>query len=299
MKHAMSIIVVLSVIFFCARWNAGWTQPQPSLDENQPVQIASRATGLTFQSSVEKIRGGEIDWTRGVVCAVGIGKAREDFSGKQAEVMAKRGAYIIAARNAALVLAGIRVGPGGRFENVRNGWIRADVTLTGFRELGATYDPATRTATARMEIPLCGIRGAVGVLGLEEIKTTRRWTWPKSTTGSDRYDVIVIDARGLSCRPVVLPRIATVDGQCVFDAAEILADGSLRRPAARYASLPRKAILPPRAEKHRRRCLTVRAAKISTDGAIVLDAVNLDRLTCAPETQQTLRRGNLVIVTDG
>lgn len=297
MKYAKHISAGVIAAFFCV-WYVAEASEVSTPAGDDPVAVATRATGLTLRTKIETIRGGEIDWTRGTVCAVGVGKARADFGGRQAEMMAKRGAYIVAARNAALVMAGIRVGPGGRFENVRNGWIRADVTLTGFRELGATYDPATRTATARMELPLSGLRGAVSVLGLEENKAGRYWTWPKASGGSSPYDVIVIDARGLACKPAILPRIAAADGQCVFDAAEALTNSRLNRPAARYAVLRRDVKLPRTSDKNWRRCLAVQASRIDADGAIVLDQVNLDILTCAPDAQQTLREGKLVIVTD-
>jgi hypothetical protein len=102
----------------------------------------------------------------------------------------------------------------------------------------------------------------------------------------------------LPCRPGVLPRIATAKGQCVFDAAETLTDGTLKHPAARYAILARNTTLPRQAEKNRRRCLAVKATHIDADGAIVLDQVNLDILTCAPQARKTLRNGRLLIVTD-
>ncbi len=296
MTYAKHILAGVVVVFLCA-WCVAAATRASTQDRDNPVTVATRATGLAMQPRVETIPGGEIDWTRGVVCAVGIGKA-PNFGGRQAELMAKRGAYIVAARNAALVMAGIRVGPGGKFENVRNGWIRADVTLTGFRELGATYDPATRTATARMELPVSGVRGAVSVLGLEEQKSRRIWAWPTVFRETRGYDVIVIDARGLACKPAIFPRIVTADSQCVFDATEALVNNQLMSPAARYAVLRRDANLPRRSDRNWRRCLAVKAARIDTDGALVLDQVNLDLLTCAPDAQQTLRKGKLVIVTD-
>lgn len=296
MKYTKYITAFVATVSLCACY--GVLSPGFSGASENPIAVASQATGLTFASKIETIPGGEIDWAHNRVYAVGIGKAREDFTGRQAELMAKRGAFIVAARNAALVLAGIRVGPGGTFENVRNGWIRADVTLTGFREVDSTYDPRTRTATARMEIPLYGLRGAVTVLGLTGEKPRRRWTWPKESGEGKPYEVIVIDVRGMHCKPGVLPRIATEDKRCVFDATEILSDGALRRPAARYVTISRKIKIPEKADRNHRRCLTVKARRIDKNGAIVLDKTNLEILTRAPEAQKTLRKGRLLIVTD-
>lgn len=276
-------------------------EQQAGITEMDPLAAASQATGAVFCSKIEPIPGGEIDWTAGIVRAVGIGKARPDLTGRQAELMAKRGAYIVAARNAALVLAGVRVGPGGRFENVRHGWIRADVTLSGFREREATYDPATRTATARMELPLWGIRGAVGVLGLRgqpNHKTSRALLWPESPAGAAPCDMILLDARRVDCRPGVLPRVVSADGQCVFDAASLAAGGPLRRPPARYAVLEGTVRLPPRSERAGVHCLTVRAVRVESDGAVVLHPDDLRLLTGAPGAREALQRGHLLIVMD-
>lgn len=305
MKRILFIATLGISLLFCVSLRAEVSSTKASksaLPADNPVALAAQVTGLPLAERVETIPGGKIDWTRGVVYAVGKGIARADLRGAQAEAMAKRGAYIVAARNAALVLAGIRVGPGGRCRNVRNGWIRANVTLTGFREMGATYDPATRTALARLELPLCGIRGAVTVLGLEGQKIPRRWTWPKEShdipSRIPPYDVIIIDARGLSCRPSVLPRLTTAEGLCVFDGAEALTDRGLGQPPARYATLKKSVNIPNKVSRDHRRCLTLRAQRVSSDGSLVLDQRNLRVLTEAPNARNTLRRGKLVIVTD-
>jgi hypothetical protein len=265
-------------------------------EDSDPVSLAEAATGLSFEPLVETIPGGEIDWQRGAVIAVGKAYPRDDLRGARAEAMAKRGAYIVAARNAALVLAGIRVGPGGRFENVRSGWIRADVKLTGFRETEASYDPRTRTATAQMEMPLCGLRGAVRILGLKTETPASSWTWPDAS-GGERIDVIVIDARSAECKPVVLPRLVTADDLCVFDAAQIVTDGTLSRPMACYVRLERtgRIVQAPRAA---RRCLVLRASGAKPTGVIVLGDPDLKNLGQYRDAKPLLTQGRVVIVGD-
>ena len=132
---------------------------------NNPVALVSLATRLKFSPAREPISGGEISWTRGVVYATGRARARSDSARSRA--MAQRGAYLVAARNAALGLAGIPIGPGGRFKNLRNGRVRTNVRLKNFRQLPSSYNPATRAAKARLEIPIYGISGIVEKLNLE------------------------------------------------------------------------------------------------------------------------------------
>ncbi len=270
------------------------TLPRPADD---PIALARQATGLELAPDIETLPGGQIDWSRGFVTAIGIGKARADLRGRQAEAMAKRGAYIVAARNVALVLAGVRAGPGGRFENVRNGWIRADVKLTGLRELDAEYDPATRTATARLELPLTGAQGVVSVLGLQTQPAGTSWRWPDVQPSRPAVDVLLFDARGLSCRPSVLPRWVTEDGRCVFRSV-LRAGEPLRRPVARYVTLDRKTPLPKQPRCETAQSLVVRPVRIHTDGAFVLAPADLDRLAQTPNAKTLMNEGKIVVVTD-
>jgi hypothetical protein len=304
MKHGLALLVIASVLLSFAALHAQKATPVAAVHSTarDPVQIAATATGMTFLPMVQTIPGGEIDWTRGVVSAVGVGRAREDLGGKRAASMAKRAAYIVAARNAALVLAGIRVGPGGRFKNVRNGWIRADVKLTNFRETEANYNPATRTATARIEMPLYGVSGAVSVLGLETDKPEKLWKWPE-TRKSEATDleVILLDARDVTMKPTVLPRLETVDGQCVFDAGRL---GMTRSTSLsiRYVTIRHGKSIPGESRRvvHGRtyRCITIKPARCDEDGAFVLDQSGLNTLSRNIQSKALLERGRMVILTD-
>ncbi len=198
------------------------------------VALATRATGAKFGAFIEKIPGGRIDWSRGVVYAMGIGKPRRDHVGAQATAMAKRAAYIVAARNATLVLAGIAPGPGGRFANVRNGWIRTDVTLKDFRVTSATYNRSTRTATASLEMPLYGATGAIRALGMKLQLPTRFRPGPYRTDIRRSGGVILIDARGTGLSPSLAPWIVDTQGRAGLYASS---RGQIDRGMARYVTL--------------------------------------------------------------
>ena len=64
---------------------------------------------------------GVIDWGRKIIVAEG--RSEQQGKGPQAEAMAKRGASLVALRNAAALAGGVRFGPGGRVANIRSGVI--------------------------------------------------------------------------------------------------------------------------------------------------------------------------------
>ena len=217
-----------------ARGSSTKPTPATSIIPIDTVAMVTRVTGVKFGMFTEKIPGGRVDWSRGVVYAEGIGKPRPNQLGARAAAMARRAAFIVAARNASLVLSGISPGPGGRFANVRDGWIRADVTLKGFRVTSATYNPSTRTATASLEMPLYGITGAVEALGMKLHLPTR------FRSGTDRPDirqpdgVILIDARGTGLRASLVPWIVDAQGRSAIYASS---RGQINRGMARYVTL--------------------------------------------------------------
>ena len=275
------------------------TKPSASDADVDAVAMAGRATGVKFGAVIEKISGGEIDWTRGVVYAVGTGKPRQSHLGAQAASMAKRAAYIVAARNAALVLAGIQPGPGGRFANVRKGWIRTDVKLKHFREISATYNRSTRPATAKLEAPLYGVTGAVRVLGTKVAIPTRSQSESSHTDIRPPKGVFIIDARGTGLSPCLLPWI--VDTQ---DRAGLYASsrGQIDRGMVRYVTLRSGVKLPSgtlvsRMGRDSTVVWPIRASKVQAGKpySIVLTKENMDKLL---QYGRNYPIGRIVIVID-
>ena len=181
-----------------------------------PVAAALRQN---FRPVIEKTPAGRIDWTRGLVTAVGTAKVQG--KGAQAVTMAKRAARLLAARNAALLLAGVRAGPGGRFQNVQAGRIDTDALLVNFRQVHLTYDAKARTVTAKIVMPLHGARSVVTFTGVTYVKSDRRWDWPGGAGARDRADVVVLDARGTGFVPSIAPRVVDRLGRCLFEGGDL------------------------------------------------------------------------------
>lgn len=304
MKRTISLLVLAAMSTSALADQPVTTAPAYGAKPQNPVALVSLATGVNLSPAKESISGGEINWTRGVVYALGSASARPDAAKPRA--MAQRGAYLVAARNAALVLAGIPVGPGGRFKNIRNGRIHTDVKLKKFRELPGSYNPATRTAKARLEIPIYGISGVVEKLSLVTRPVASRWAWPRDMDVDELHqsDVIVIDARGLGFSPCLLPSLVTPDGKSVFEAGDISVADLLDRPIVRYAVLSRRVVIPAESSRKYRkkiyRSFTLRPIKIfpRRPGTIVLSRRDLVMLEKHADSQNLLKSGKVLIVLD-
>ena len=204
-----------------------------------------------FRPCVRAVPGGLIEWTSGSVVGEGRGLAKGNMP--QDGLMARRAARLVAARNALLAAGGIDVGAGGTFRNVPAGTVRLDAVLRDFQEIRSDFDPATRTATSAVRIPLYGARGVVRIAGLNLRAVARTWDWPAAPPAeAGEAKMILLDLRRTIYAPALLPRILAPDGRCIFDAAELGEDELAWRPAAVHVVYapatsrpPREGVLPP------------------------------------------------------
>ncbi len=107
--------------------------------------------------------GGYVDWKRCQVVADGTGKAKSRNASDIA--MAGRAARLVAARNAVLLLKGIKILPDGTVPGLRNGQIDVDALLENFQELSSEFNPKDMTmrVTLAWQLPRdgCQLSGLV------------------------------------------------------------------------------------------------------------------------------------------
>lgn len=281
----------------------------PADSRSQPATTQAATTGPAdvlatlgrgFVPVVEKLPTGEIDWTRGELVAVGIGKAQG--TGPQAAAMARRAARVVALRNAALLSAGIRAGPGAELKNFRGGVLRVESAVRGFEELSSQFDRATGTATVKLRGDLFGLGGLVGLGGLE-LKGPARAARRLVMQRGPRLDLIVIDARGTEFAPCLWPRLALADGGVLFGATDVARDALPARPTVLYAAAERGPTpLEPGVVRTGpdTRMLVLRGSGIlhKTTGTLVLPAEEYLKLAFHARAYELMKAGRLVIVVD-
>lgn len=182
-------------------------------------QDVLKAMGKRFRAAVEKVPGGEIDWTRNLVVASGTAKATG--ADNQAVAMARRGARLLAARNAVLLTRGIRAGPGGKFPQIKQGTISVDAVVKGLRELSWKFDRKAMTVTVKVAVPIYGAEGIVRLTEVTFAKHPRAFVWAAVNVAGGQADVVIIDGRGTGFLPCLAPQITTSSGEVILSASQL------------------------------------------------------------------------------
>lgn len=276
------------------------TQPpetQPAASNPSAWDALAGLMPAKSQDLVEKIQGGEVNWTTGELIAIGEGKA-QGVSGQQIE-MAKRAARLVAARNALLTLSGVRVGGGGRFNDVREATIKVEGVLENFREVGSDFDPKTHTATVKLAVPIFGAHGMVKMFGVELRRTIKAPALPKGTKPAD-VKLIVIDARGTGLRPSVVPRLAKASGDVFYDLADTSAFKAAKQPVVFVHMLPDAKLDKGLAETDKGQVVVLTAQKPSakSPSTVTLSDDDAADLMSYLATGGLLDSGQLVVITD-
>ena len=255
--------------------------------------------GADHRPCVERRTGGAIDWTRGEILADGEAKVR-GASG-QAVAMARRAARLVAARNAVLLISGLRVDANGAYPDIRSGRISVEAVLKDCQEAAFEYDPMGRTVRVTLRVPLYGVRGVVKLAGVVPTQQVDTWDWPKERQGGGAADIVVIDARKTKFQPVLFPRLESTQGKKVFDAGDVPKSELHARALAVYvtktAPSAQPATQPDSRPAARLLVLTASASKGNSNGAAVLGDSELAELAAHPEARGCMADGRLVILT--
>lgn len=272
-----------------------------------------KAMGTGFKAAVERIPGGEIDWTRDLVIASGTAKATG--ADNQAVAMARRGARLLAARNAILLTRGIRVGPGGKFPQIKQGRISVDAVVKGLRELSWKFDRKAMTVTVTAGVPIYGADGIVRMTAITFAKHARAFVWPAVAVlapgaAGARADVVIIDGRGTGFLPCLAPRITDDSGGTVFSLTQ-LGTGEFQKrgmvvylcPAEAVKWSPTDVVGPrvlPAAKKAYRDPVVLRADKSpkNSPGTLVLTSTATKTLMISGDARDLFRSGRVIVVTD-
>jgi len=273
----------------------------PTRPRSQPPSpdAVLKMLGGGHRPCVERRTGGAIDWTRGQILADGEAKVR-GASG-QAVAMARRAARLVAARNAVLLISGLRVDADGAYPDIRSGQISVEAVLKDCQEAAFEYDPMGRTVRVTLRVPFYGVRGVVKLTGVAATPQADAWDWPKERQDGGTADIVVVDARKTKFQPVLFPRLETVHGKKVFDAGDDPEGEQHARALAVYATKmappAQPATQPDSRPAARLLVLTASTSKGNSNGAAVLGDSELAELAARPEARRCMADGRLVILT--
>jgi hypothetical protein len=263
---------------------------------------------------------GSVNWSQGVMMATGIGAPPEKYYGKpQARPMALRAAQLDAYRNLLEVTKGVRVNSVTVVEDamVSSDMIRSQVDgmVKGAQVIKKEYlSDGTVEVTVAMSLrggfaqlilpedikPVPEIRTIPPSTPAPQVPEEVTPTAPEPTTPAVEpavYTGLVVDARGLSARPAMSPKILDERGQEVYGSAYVSREYAVQQGMAGYAKDLTASQTNPRVTDQP---LTVKGLRTEGPGQsdLVISNADADQIRGASENLSFLKKCRVMIVLD-
>jgi len=241
---------------------------------------------------------GKVDWTTGVITAVGIGAPpAQPANPGQARAMAERAAQVVAYRNLLEAVKGVRVDSTTLVENfmVTSDEIRTSVN--GFIQ-GAMIMDKKYMSDGSVEVTVgMKLTGALADTLLPKGPLTPPTSLGTPGAQGQLYTGLIVDARGLGIRPAMSPKILNEDGKEVYGSAWINRDYAVREGMVGYLKDPAAAQANPRVTD---KPLMVKALKPSGDARVDMVISNADAamLHSAAQNLSMLEKCRVIVLVD-
>ena len=256
--------------------------------------------------AVETIGQGTVNWTTGVVTAVGSGAPPPNaVNPTQARAMAERAAFSVALRNLLEAVKGVQVDSTTVIENflVKSDAIKTKITgyVKGARIIKTDRQP---DGTVDVTIAVAMKGELVDALLPKEFGAAPAAIpapVPPAATPApapvEAYTGLLIDARGLGLKPALVPRLLDEQGKEVYAGAVLTRDQAVEAGVAGYA---RDLVAASRQPRVTDNPLVVKAVKASgskpTD--IILAPDSVKAIQHAETASQFLKQARVVVVYD-
>lgn len=265
---------------------------------------------------VEHQANGSINWSKGVVQAKGIGAPPEKYYGKpQARPMALRAARIDAMRNLLETTKGVQI---DSKTTVKNFMVDSDVISAEVQGMvrGAQVVKQEYLSDGTVEITMqMSLNGGFAQLVLpreiKQIEPVRPVTTKPPAPASPAvapstsmpkpesavYTGLVVDARGISVRPAMAPKVLDENGQEVYGSAFVSREFAVQQGMSGYARDLTAAQSNPRITNNP---LTVKGLRTEGSGRsnIVVSNADASRLRSSSEHLSFLKKCRVMIVVD-
>lgn len=259
---------------------------------------------------------GDINWSQGIITAVGIGSPPEKYYGKpQARPMALRAAQLVAYRNLLEVISGVRI---DSTTVVRDSMVESDLIQSQVNGMvkGTRVVKKEYLSDGTVEVTLAmSLRGGFAQLILPkdiqqvpEIKTippapptpAQEPMTPEPMTPMPTpsvYTGLVVDAHGINARPAMSPKILDENGQEVYGSGYVSREYAVQQGMTGYAKDLATAQANPRVTNEP---LTVKGLRTEGPGksSLVISNADAAKIRSASENLSFLKKCRVVIVLD-
>ncbi|UCD33212.1 MAG: LPP20 family lipoprotein [Desulfobacterales bacterium] len=264
------------------------------------LSVPVAGNGQEGQDLIEQTMKGSINWSEGMVQAVGIGAPSEAHYGKpSARPMALRAAKLDAMRNILEVINGVRI-DGSTI--VRDYAVESDIIRSKVEGMvqGAEVVKQEYLSDGTIEITMAmSMRGGFSQLVLpDEIKPLES---VKPMTPMEHssavYTGLVVDARGLSARPAMSPKILDENGQEVYGSAFVSREYAVQQGMSGYA---KDIAAAQRNQRVTDNPITVKGLRTEGPGSsdIIISNADASALRSASENLSFMKKCRVMIVVD-
>lgn len=245
---------------------------------------------------------GQVDWTTGVLTAVGIGAPpAQPANAAQARAMAERAGQVVAYRNLLEAVKGVRV---DATTTVENFIVTSDLIKTQVNGIiqGAMIMDKKYMSDGSVEVTV-GMKLTGALTDLLLLKSDSAAA-PAAVVGmqpgveqGQLYTGLIVDARGLGIRPAMAPKILNEDGKEIYGSAYINRDWAVREGMVGYLKDPASAQANPRVTD---KPLLVKALKVSGEGRVdaVISNADAAALMAASQNLSMLEKCRVIILVD-
>lgn len=216
------------------------------------VMISALASGRgqsLEEVPLQEIRGASQVFTQRAIVVKGQGVAPTDrpLNAGQKEIMALRAAKVVALRELAETLAGVRVSGETCVQDAaaRSDQVRATVDglIKGAEVVQENYDANKEMATVYVRLSLDGPNGLTEAL-LPQILAEKAanvppapaFAPPPAPPSAPAADALIIDATGKSFRPALVNRVVAKDGSVLFEPSKIAPEILAKKGCGDYTS---------------------------------------------------------------
>jgi len=256
---------------------------------------------------LENVGNGSINWTSGIIRAIGVGAPPENYYGKpEARPMALRAAKMDAYRNILEVIQGVRIQSSTTVKNFMMADDSISAQVSGMVR-GAQVAKQEYMSDGTVEVTLeMNLNGGFAQLVLPEdikqVEPIQSSTASSSTPSNQKnaavtYTGLVVDARGLDAKPAMSPRVLDENGQEVYGAAFVSREYAVQQGMSGYSKNIDAATENQRVTETP---LIVKAIKTEGPGKtdFVINNTEASNLRGAPENLSFLKQCRVIIVVD-
>ncbi len=211
-----------------------------------PFIIVTLLAGVLFAEGEQKERETadlKQAFISGALVAKGEGAAptQADLTYSQKRILALRSAKVVALREAAEIINGVRVSGETKVANAaaESDTIRTAVRgiIRGGQVIKETYDPVSGTGVVFVSIPLNGLAGQlVPQMGSILPATNPEYSPRGDAILAGTYDGLIVDSRDLPLKPALINRVITKDGELIYDPSALPQNVLVERGPAGYTN---------------------------------------------------------------